>query len=141
MEQDAFRALLQYQRPAMIPRDIPHHQTVADKIYAKSLRVKGLLREQFKNLDSAVSFTFDAGTSKVSDPYLTVTGHWIDKEWKLHEQVLAFTEIHGSHTGANTGQLLVETFKDYGILSVDKVCSVCTLSHILIIYSARLGCC
>ena len=127
VEKPSFRALLQYQRPTMVPRDIPHAQTVADEIYAKALRVKGLLREKFRNLDSAISFTFDAGTSQASDPYLTVTGHWIDKTWTLHEQILAFSLIEGSHTGANTGQLLIDTFEDYGILSPSKVCV--TLSY------------
>jgi hypothetical protein len=97
---------------------------------AKSLRVKGLLVEQFKNLDSRISFTFDAGTSKAYDPYLTVTGHWVDKDWVLHEQVLAFAEIVGSHTGANTGQILVQTFKDYQIFDPDKVSNP---SHLMLI--------
>jgi len=88
---------------------------------AKSLKVKGLPIEQFKNSDGQISFTFDAGTSKAYDPYLTVTGHWIDKDWVLHQHVLAFTEIIGSHTGANTGEILVQIFKDYQIFDPDKV--------------------
>jgi hypothetical protein len=74
VEKESFKALLHYQRPSMIPRDLPSRTTVTDEIYAKSLHVKGLLTEKFRVLDSLVSFTFDAGTSRALDPYLTVTG-------------------------------------------------------------------
>jgi hypothetical protein len=104
-------------------RDIPHRTTVSNEIVAKSMKVKGLIVEQLKNSDSQISFTFDAGTSRASDPYLTVTGHWIDNDWNLHEQILAFTEIIGSHTGVNTGEILIQTFKDYQIFDPDKVCN------------------
>ena len=46
-----------------MPHDLPSQTTVTDEIYAKSIRVKGLLAEKFKILDSRVSFTFDTGTS------------------------------------------------------------------------------
>lgn len=75
--------------------------TVTDKIYMKAIRVKGLLGEQFKNLNSKISFTFDAGTLRTFDLHLTVMAHWINNSWELCEHVLAFTEIIGKHTGAN----------------------------------------
>jgi hypothetical protein len=88
---------------------------------AKSVRVRGLLTEKFKTLDSRVSFTFDAGTSRASDPYLTVTGHWIDANWNIHEQVLAFQEIVGNHSGENTGALLIEILGRYGLVDPNKL--------------------
>jgi hypothetical protein len=93
----------------MVPRDVPSQTTLTDEIYSKSIRVKGLLGTQFKSLDSRVSFTFDAGTSCAYDPYLTVMAHWIDTQWVMHKQVLAFREIIGDHSGANTGMLLICT--------------------------------
>jgi hypothetical protein len=72
--------LLSYQWPSMVPCDMPSQTTITDEIYSKSLHVKGLLSKKFKVLDSRVSFTFDAGTSRAFDPYLTVTGHWINVE-------------------------------------------------------------
>ena len=101
----------------MMPRDLPSRTTVTDEIYAKSIRVKGLLAEKFKILDSRVSFTFDAGTSRAFDPYLTMTGHWIDANWNLQEQVLAFQEIIGDHSGENTGALLIEILGEYGLVN------------------------
>ena len=77
----------------MGPRDLPSRTTITDKIFTKSLRVKGLLTKKFKILDSLVSFTFDAGTSRAFDPYLTVTAHWVNKTWNLHEQVSPFVRL------------------------------------------------
>jgi hypothetical protein len=124
VDKPEFRALLMYQRPNTTERDIPHRQTVADEIYAKSLKVRGLLREQFKNNDSRISFTFDAGTSRASDPYLAVTAHWIDSAWKMHEQIIGFPEIEGPHTGANIGSILADSLAEYGLLDEEKVCVV-----------------
>jgi hypothetical protein len=105
----------------MVPRDSASRTTITDEIYSKSIRVKGLLAEKFRLLDSKVSFTFDAGTSRAFDPYLTVTGHWIDANWNLHEQVLAFREITGDHSGENTGALLIEILGEYGLVNTDKL--------------------
>lgn len=105
----------------MGPRDIPSRTTITDEIYSKSLRVKGLMQEKFKTLESAVSFTFDAGTSRAFDPYLTVTAHWIDAEWKLRDQVLAFREIIGDHSGQNTGAILIGVLSEYGLATPDKL--------------------
>jgi hypothetical protein len=105
----------------MVPRDMPSRTTLTDEIYTKSLRIKGLVSKKFKILDSRVSFTFDAGTSRAFDPYLMLTAHWIDADWHLHEQILAFREIVGDHSGSNTGALLVELLGEYGLVDPDKL--------------------
>ena len=127
VDKPAFRTLLTYQRPLTTERDIPHRQTIADEIYAKSLKVRGLLREQFRNNDSRISFTFDAGTSHASDPYLAVTAHWIDGTWKMHEQIVSFPEIEWPHTGVNIGSILADSLDEYGLLDSDKVCIVLSI--------------
>lgn len=121
VEKESFKAMLNYQRPSTSSRDIPSRTTITDEIYTKSIRVRGLLAEKFKILDTRVSFTFDAGTSRAFDPYLTVTGHWIDADWNLQEQVLAFREIVGNHSGANTGALLIEILGEYGLVDPDRL--------------------
>ena len=73
--------------------------TVTDEIFTKSVCFKALLAEKLMVLDSRVSFTFNAGTSKAFDPYLMVMAHWIDNNWDLHDQVLVFWEIVGDHSG------------------------------------------
>lgn len=116
-----FRALLRYLRPSLDEEDIPHRTMVTEEMCAKALKVTGLLCDRLKNLSSRVSFTFDAGTSRASDPFLAITGHWVDKMFVLHEQLLSFGGIEGSHTGANTGEILAQVFRKYGILDADKL--------------------
>jgi hypothetical protein len=68
-----------------------------------------------------VSFTFDAWTSGPGDPFLSVTGHYINapadkpQDWELKCEQLAFTPIEGNHSGANMANILVRTVDRYGI--------------------------
>ena len=70
---------------------------------------------------SLFSCTFDAWTSKAFDPYLSVTVHYIyappkyPTEWELNAEILGFTEIHGSHSGANLGSTFLGVLDRYGI--------------------------
>jgi hypothetical protein len=121
VEKESFRALLNYQQPSMMPQDLPSQTTITNEIYTKSICVKGMLAEKFKVLDSRVSFTFDAGTSQAFDPYLTVTGHWIDVNWNLQEQVLTFREIVSNHSGENTSTLLVDILGEYRLVGPNKL--------------------
>jgi hypothetical protein len=68
-----------------------------------------------------VSFTFDAWTSQPGDPYLSITGHYIDappnqpNEWKLKTDQFAFVTIEGRHTGKNIASILAQTVNRYGL--------------------------
>jgi len=65
-----------------------------------------------------VSFTFDAWTSQVGDPYLSITGHFIHgvgASWKLHSEQLAFTPLPGRHSGANIGNVIIQVIDRYGL--------------------------
>lgn len=70
--------------------------------------------------------TFDAWTSEPGDPFLSVTGHYIDAppdkphEWVLKTDQLAFSPIEGNHSGSNMANILMRTVDRYGIR--DKVC-------------------
>jgi len=50
-----------------------------------------------------------------------MTGHWINANWNLQEQVLAFWEIVGDHSGENTGALLIEILGEYGLVNPDML--------------------
>jgi hypothetical protein len=50
-----------------------------------------------------------------------VTGHWINADWNLHEQVLAFREIVSDHSEDNTGALLTDILKEYGLIDHGKL--------------------
>ncbi|KZP32733.1 hypothetical protein FIBSPDRAFT_665175, partial [Athelia psychrophila] len=48
--------------------------------------------------------------------YLGVTGHWLTAEWELWSELLAFSEIEGSHSGENMGEELYQIIKRFGII-------------------------
>jgi hypothetical protein len=52
---------------------------------------------------------------------LTVTGHWIDANWNLQEQVLTFREIVGNHSGENSGILLIDILGEYRLVDPNKL--------------------
>ena len=70
-----------------------------------------------------MSFTYDAWTSQVGDPYLSITGHFVhgvDADWKLHSEQLAFTPLLGCHSDANIGNVIMWKVDHYGLQG--KVC-------------------
>jgi hypothetical protein len=87
------------------------------------------VRTKLENLPCKVSFTFDAWTSDPGDPYLSITGHYIDSspetpnDWELKTEQLSFEEIHGRHSGKNIAQILTRTvdrYKLYGKVIFDS---------------------
>ncbi len=91
--------------------DILHRALIAEE------RIRAIL----KNLPYKVSFTFDTWTSEPGDPYLSITGHYIDapadrpKDWELKMEQLSFEEIKGRHMGRNMAEILVHTVDRYQI--------------------------
>lgn len=54
----------------------------------------------------AVSLTTDAWTSRATKSYLTITCHYVDKNWMIQSKVLQTEHFHGPHTGENVGREL-----------------------------------
>lgn len=72
----------------------------------------------WQDVPGKVSFTFDAWTSQVGDPYLSITGHFIHgtgAAWKLHSEQLAFSPLPGRHSGANIGNAIMRTVDRYDL--------------------------
>jgi len=62
-----------------------------------------------------LSFTVDAWTSKNQIPFLGISVHWINNEWKLKCTNLDFCVLSGPHTGENLAQKFLEVLYDYKI--------------------------
>ncbi|CAN1801898.1 Zinc finger BED domain-containing protein RICESLEEPER 2 [Linum perenne] len=57
-------------------------------------KVKGILKHVQR-----MSLTTDMWTSNQTMQYMVVTGHFIDKNWKLQKRILNFCEVPPPHTG------------------------------------------
>ena len=46
---------------------------------------------------------------------MAVTGYFIDRDWVYREVLLDFKPIHGTHSGVNLSNALMETLLEHGI--------------------------
>ncbi|KAF7366232.1 HAT family dimerization domain-containing protein [Mycena venus] len=125
VDKGPFRRLLQYCRPSLKESDIPHHTKMREEILKQTEDAEERLRSKLEDIPGQVSFTFDTWTSKTGDPFLGVTGHYIDaavnspEDWSLKSEQLAYTPIEGNHSGDNLSRTLVRTVDRYDLR--DKV--------------------
>ncbi|KAH0604042.1 uncharacterized protein H6S33_007073 [Morchella sextelata] len=77
--------------------------------------VRSKLEQHIKS-GGRISITLDAWTAGNKLPYLGITAHWIDEEFKLWDIVLDFIRLHGSHTAENLAGVVENTLQQYGIL-------------------------
>ena len=128
----------------MSDKDIPHRNTFRNEILRRAHLSEGKVCEKFKVLPCKISFTFDASTSERGDPYLSITGHYIDapvdrpNEWELKSEQLAFQEIEGRHTGKNIAQILSRSIEWYGIWH-GKVSCIKIYYTLFTDYSSQVG--
>ena len=119
IDQGSFRRLLHYCHPGLVEKDIPHRNTLRTDILRHAKISEEKVQEKLKNLPCKISFTFDAWTSDPGDPYLSITGHYINSppdnadNWELKTEQLAFKELHGRHSGKNIAQILTRTVDRY----------------------------
>lgn len=63
-----------------------------------------------------ISFTVDGWTATTSNvSFLSVTGHWITKEYKQRTAVLRVVPFTTTHTAENISNCLQDTIKEYNI--------------------------
>ena len=66
--------------------------------------------EQVKNLiqeytDASLAITTDIWSSRSQDSYISLTVHFVDKQFRLHRWTPAVTVFNQSHTGENIQQI------------------------------------
>ena len=107
----AMRKHLKTLQPNYTP---PGATTVRKYVKVKYLeeksRLKSVLSEQ-----AGVGITCDMWTSKASQGYITVTGHYITNDWLLKNCVLATRGVTDQHTGENIHKALKLIEKEFDI--------------------------
>lgn len=114
VDKGSFCHLLTYTRPGLSDADIPHRDKIWEEIMKCAKNVESQIRERLQGIDGHVSFTFNGWTSDAGNPFLSITGHYINApidaphKWELQCEQLSFTPIEGSHSGHNIGNILVQ---------------------------------
>ena len=89
-------------------------RTFIPKMYEET---RGKILSDLKDLSGA-GVTTDGWTSLATQGYVTVTLHFIDKEWNLKSIVLETKELKGSHTAEHLKDALLCTFNDWNLSDV-----------------------
>ncbi|KAK9273474.1 hypothetical protein L1049_018284 [Liquidambar formosana] len=84
----------------------------------KNEKVK--LKNVLKNCVQRISLTTDLWTSLQNISYMCLTGHFIDKDWKLQKRILNFCVVT-SHKGEVIGHAIESCLLEWGL---ENVCTI-----------------
>ncbi|GFR68188.1 zinc finger BED domain-containing protein 1 [Elysia marginata] len=90
---------------------------------ARYLEEKAQLKSMLLEVKD-VSITTDCWTSRAVESFITVTVHFITKDWQLKSRVLTTLTLQGLHTADNLSTTLRDVFAEWGI--PDKVTTFVT---------------
>lgn len=71
-----------------------------------------------------ISIALDCWTSLFNQAFMALTGYFIDQDWNYHEVLLRFEHLHGSHTGSNLNDTVIQILQHHKI--ADRVLSITT---------------
>lgn len=91
--------------------------TISSDITKAFKHEQTLIQKKLQSTLGKISLTLDGWTSKNQIPFLGITAHWIDENWKLNQITLEFYHLEGSHSGENLAKALVKVLNEYGILT------------------------
>ncbi|GAU16906.1 hypothetical protein TSUD_368560 [Trifolium subterraneum] len=112
-------------------------RTVARDCFKLYLEEKVKLKALFKSNWSRVVITTDCWTSAQNLNYLTLTAHFIDREWKYQKRIISFTTVP-NHKGDIVGKKLEEVLKEWGLRNVFTVTVDNASSNDVVLKSIKL---
>ncbi|GFS04731.1 zinc finger BED domain-containing protein 1 [Elysia marginata] len=120
-ENSAFRRLVADLDPQY--EIVSRKRLTSQMLPARYLEEKARLKSMLLELKD-VSITTDCWTSRTVESFITVTVHFITKDWQLKSRVLTTTTLQGPHTADNLSTTLRDVFAEWGIS--DKVATCVT---------------
>ena len=118
VEGKGFRKLVEFLEPEY---KVPSHQTIMQRINKMYGEVKGAVEKALDDV-SDVAITTDAWTSLSTESYITVTVHYITKEWQIKSAVLDTSEMDESHSAENLAIRLALVQADWNLEGKIRVC-------------------
>ncbi|KAL2934009.1 putative AC transposase [Bienertia sinuspersici] len=112
VEYEGIRAVFSYLCP-----EVKHvsRRTIKNDIMKIHAKEKTKLDELLKRAPGRIAITSDCWSSITIDGYISLTAHFIEKNWRLGKRVLAFSFIPPPHTGAALAKKMTCLLKQWGI--------------------------
>jgi hypothetical protein len=107
-------AIVKYLRPET---NVMSRATLMRRINVQVETRRNELRQRLASLSSKFSVTLDVWTSKNQLSFLGITCHYIDSEWNLYSNLLAFEHLEGSHSGEAIGTAVYKVLTSFGVAS------------------------
>ncbi|KAB2619736.1 hypothetical protein D8674_041250 [Pyrus ussuriensis x Pyrus communis] len=89
--------------------------TVKKHVLRMSEDEKIRLRDWLNAIEGRICFTSNLWSLAATDGYLTLTAHFVDKEWKMHKRILNFCHMPPPHTGVALSEKLKALLVEWGI--------------------------
>jgi hypothetical protein len=102
---------------------IPSRRTLMRRLEEMYNEKKQELKAKLKGFNSKYSITCDVWTSKNQLSFFGFTIHYIDDDWQLKEEMLAFKFLEGEHDGKSLSGTFIDVLEDFGI--ADRLLGVC----------------
>lgn len=121
----------------------PRYELPGRKYFSRTAipALYGEVRERVEEQLKSVSYfatTADLWSSRTSEPYLSLTVHFIDQDWKLVSLCLQTVYFHEDHTGEAIADRLADALTSWGLREDRQVC-ITTDSGTNIIKAAELN--
>ena len=114
-EDQGFIELLAHIQPKYM---LPSHRYFSDVMLPKTyLELKARISSHLEEANIAhISFKSDIWTSNhFMESFVSLTGHWINKDFSRRNAVLSVKHFPGSHTGENISRMICQMMTDWEI--------------------------
>ncbi|KAL5522088.1 hypothetical protein ACEPAF_1945 [Sanghuangporus sanghuang] len=96
---------------------IPSADMVKHTVKEMKLELFEKTKSMIDQLKSKVALSLNMWTSSNRYAFLAIVMHYILNKWDLQEQLIAFKEIKGRHTGDNIGAIVLRVLDQYNLAS------------------------
>lgn len=111
---------------------VPCRTTVSKHVIEMQKAQEVSMKDKLKDIPGMVNVTTDAWSSRVYKGYLSITIHWVDKDWCLRNVLLDFVRFPTPHNGETTSNVLFELLSYWNIIgsvkaiTTDNASDMCT---------------
>ena len=112
VDNECFQDVLQYLKQDLNLESRRNYMRKLEELYQFKF---AQLKDKLNSFEWKYSITCDVWTSKNQLSFFGFTIHYIDKDWKLQEGLLAFKFLEGEHDGKSLSNAFISVLEELGI--------------------------